>query len=375
MTTRGSLLKLMAECGEEMRRIPDCRFSSDNCGKAHPDVIASMTLANDLPAARPYGECSVTKKAGSMVREALGVPMDTHVRFVTSGTGANVLGLSLACGRPYFSIILAKCAHVGNWTAGACEHELGVKLIFIEGDKIEPAALMAVLKKSDSGPEYFTFPKVITLTQANEMGVIYTLHELEAIRSIANEYNLLVHIDGARFMNACVALADDNGFTPQEAARRVAALADIISFGGAKNGLATAEAVVIKSNVVADETEVKAAQKQKLLIVSKARYIASQFIAYMNEDLFVENAVNANRKASYLAGQLKKHPGIIHVDCPQTNQIMACMSPATYSKLATAYAVFPWSEGADGNLVVRIITSWDTTDEDCDAFVKALGSV
>eukprot|EP01059_Diplonema_ambulator_P006746 TRINITY_DN16356_c0_g1_i1.p2 TRINITY_DN16356_c0_g1~~TRINITY_DN16356_c0_g1_i1.p2 ORF type:complete len:369 (+),score=139.37 TRINITY_DN16356_c0_g1_i1:40-1146(+) len=359
--------RILGEVRGELLKTPSCMFASDNTGGAHPEVMDAVREVNDLPAVAPYGECLVTQTAVAVMRKELALGDDTHIRFVTSGTAGNVLGLSLACSRPYHAVVTSKCAHIQTNTVGACENVFGAKMHSLQSEKVLVEELRPLLEHCSVSPEYYTIPKVVSITLSTEYGDVYSMEEMAGIKALCKEYNVLLHVDGARIGNACVALGEAMGITAEEVMRQVVDLADVMTLGGAKNGLFNAEAVVVKSHVCPAAVEVKAASKQQSLIISKARYASVQYLAYFTESLWVRNARNANNMAMLMYNLLKDKPTVQHVDPPVTNQLFVSVSKEQLEVIQKRYMVYPWGT-RDGATVIRLVTSWDTDEEGCRGF-------
>eukprot|EP01060_Flectonema_neradi_P010265 TRINITY_DN17380_c0_g1_i1.p1 TRINITY_DN17380_c0_g1~~TRINITY_DN17380_c0_g1_i1.p1 ORF type:complete len:367 (+),score=68.82 TRINITY_DN17380_c0_g1_i1:47-1147(+) len=364
--------KILSACTKRIRQGLDFQFASDNTTACHGDVLEAMQLVNDVPTP-PYGECEITKTASDMVRLSLGLEQeDAHVRFVTSGTGGNVLCLSMACSRPYHSIVVSKCAHVATYTVGACENIIGCKVNIIPNDKITASQLRNLLESCSVYPEYSSIPKVVSITQPTEYGEVYSLDELREIKEVAQNFELFIHIDGARLPNACVALGKQSGMHPSQVLKEIGQIADLITFGGAKNGLGVAEAVVIKKHVCSSYVEVKAAMKQIGLVVSKCRFLSSQFIAYLADDLWLKNAEGSHAAASTLFNMLRDGK-VSDAKPPVTNQLFVNVTKAQLESLQSKFAVYPWGDETDkGEIPIRIVTSWNTTDESCRELANLL---
>eukprot|EP01061_Rhynchopus_euleeides_P008150 TRINITY_DN17187_c0_g2_i1.p1 TRINITY_DN17187_c0_g2~~TRINITY_DN17187_c0_g2_i1.p1 ORF type:complete len:352 (+),score=140.09 TRINITY_DN17187_c0_g2_i1:152-1057(+) len=299
----------------------------------------------------------------------MGLDERDTVSFVTCGTAGNILGLKVGTSHPVHSLVAAQSAHVTCNTAGAVERMLGCKTHLTPAEKVTPEALDSIASTCSESPEFYTIPRAVTLTLATELGEVYSVEELQALREVAEQHNMLVHIDGARLSNACVALAGEG--VPEEMLRRVVALADVVTFGGAKNGLGTAEAVVVKRSAVENPNVVRAASKQMGMVVSKARFVSSQFIAFFSEGLWVRNARHANAMARALQARLS---GIPEIDAPLpvTNQLFVTMPEGRFAQLGARYHVYPWSFPGEGLVTCRFVTSWSTTEEEIDGVAQLM---
>ena len=346
-------------------------FASDNTGGMHPDILSAVQLANDVPATAPYGECVVTKAAEDLLRRELGLAERDVVRFVASGTGGNTLGLAMGLGATYQSIVAARCAHVATNTVGAVEKMLGARTLLLPDKKVRADALRKLVQGCHESPEFYTFPKVVTLTQPTEYGELYSFAELEEIRQVADDLGMFVHIDGARVANAVVALSDGPD-ADAATLKRLLALCDAMTWGGAKNGAGVAEAVIVKQTLGRGRLEVSAASKQMNLVVSKLRYVSAQLIALFTEGLWARNARHANEHARLLHTLLS--PEAVSVALPETNQVFATITRAQLSKLLEHYELYYTEDDGPNHATVRIVTSWDTADSECRHLASLLGA-
>ena len=363
--------RAMSACIQRAGKGLDYQFASDNTTGCHSQVMEAMQMANSV-SAPPYGDCEFSKTASTMLKTELGLKEDdAHVRFVASGTGGNVLCLSMACSRPYHSIIVSECAHVANYTVGVCENIIGCKVNIINENKITAPLLNKLLESSAVYPEYSSIPKVVSLTQPTEYGDVYTIQEMNEIKEIAKKFNIFIHVDGARIASACVALSEQMNKPSEDILKEICEIADLVTFGGAKNGLGTVEAVVIKKNVCESIIEVKAAMKQIGLVVSKTRLLSSQFIAYLSDKLWLSSAEASHKAALNLFRLIESKT--IKSSPPVTNQLFVTISKSQLTSLQTKFAVYPWGdETEDGNIPIRIVTSWNTSEEACSQFCDLL---
>jgi len=307
-----------------------------------------------------YGGDDTTKKAKEAFKKLFGKDIDVY--FVYSGTGANILALRTIL-QPFEAVIAPRTAHININECGSIEALSGAKIITVNGKngKLTPKDLECVME--GVGSEHFSQPKVISITQCTEMGTLYSVDEIRALCEFAHNHDMYVHIDGARISNAIAAL--DSSVKEMLTDTGV----DVISFGGTKNGMMFGEAVVFLNKKLAKNAMYF--RKQSGQLASKLRYISAQFLALLEDNLWLESAHNANQMTKLLYKQVKALSGVKITAPVETNMIFAQINPKIIPKLQGKS--FFWVEDEQNN-EVRWVTSWDTTKEDVDAFVKLLRS-
>ena len=335
-------------------------FGSDNQAGAHPQVLAAIEAANEGHA-HAYGDDPWTARAKEILLERLGP--DADVAFVFNGTGANVVCLAAAC-RPWESVICARTAHINVDECGAPEHIAGVKLVAIDtpDGKLTPDLVAPEL--SGFGFEHHAQPRVISISQLSEYGTLYTSAEVAALAAVAHEHGMLLHMDGARIANAAVALD-----VPIRAFTADAGL-DLLSFGGTKNGMLAAEAVVLFG--ASRGKHLPYVRKQSGQLSSKMRFVAAQFIAMYDGDLWHRCAAHANEMAARLAAGAQA-VGVSVTQSPQANEVFALLPRDHAAQLIERFHFYVWDERpGDTHVEVRWVTSWDTTAEEVDGLIAAL---
>ncbi|MFL5464826.1 MAG: threonine aldolase family protein [Gemmatimonadaceae bacterium] len=334
---------------------PGRAFASDNWAGVHPEVLAAMAAANvgHVPS---YGADPYTREAEDRIRAALGE--DAEVFLVFSGTAANVLCLGSMV-RSHQGVICAETAHVHTSECGAAEKHIGCKLLTVPSPhgKITVAGIAEHLHHI--GNEHHIQPRAISITQATEYGTVYTPQEIRVIADFAHTHSLLLHMDGARIFNAAAHLN-----VPLRAITSDAGV-DALSFGGTKNGLVAGEAVVFFKQVLADDFEFK--RMQAMQLSSKMRFIAAQFSALLTNDLWRRSAQHANNMASLLAKELETVDGIALTQPVEANEVFAIMPRRIVPKLQEQWPFHIWNESTTE---ARLITSFDTTEEDIADFVE-----
>ncbi len=335
-------------------------FASDNSATVHPAVLSAIAAANDGHAIG-YGHDSYSRTVEQRVEQAFGER--SRAFFVFNGSAANVLCLRAAC-RPWQAVICAATAHINVDECGAPEALAGVKLLSTPtaDGKLTPARVRSLIARL--GDEHAVQPAVVSITQCTELGTVYSESELRAITTLAHENRLLVHMDGSRLANAAAALGTSLRAITSDAG------VDLVSFGGTKNGLLGAEAVVLISDRLADGFEY--IRKQTLQLASKMRFLAAQFDALMHDQLWLSNARHANAMAARLAAAVRELPDVEITRPVETNAVFAKLPAAATEQLHERFAFYPWDESIGE---VRWMCSWDTTEDDVDELAAAVRDV
>lgn len=338
-------------------------FASDNNSGVHPAVMEAMVNANKDHAVG-YGDDPWTRRAEEAFRREFG--QDASVHFVFLGTAANVLSLS-ALTRPYNSVVCARTAHINVDECGAPERLLGCKLAACPGrdGKIAPGDVAPVLH--DLGNEHHNQPRVISITQSTELGTLYRPDEIKALAELAHANGMFLHMDGARIANA----AQAQGLTLAQATRDLGV--DALSFGGTKNGMMYGEAVVFFRPGLA--RELRFLRKQSMQLASKMRFISAQFCALLEGGLWRENAANSNAMARLLGERAAEVPGVTLTRPVETNAVFARIPAQAVEALKREYFFYVWNPEPAEAPEVRWMCSFDTTREDVEGFVEALGRV
>ena len=330
-------------------------FASDNNAGIHPEIIKAIKVANEGHVIA-YGDDYITARAVKVFQKHFGP--DIAVYFVFGGTGANVLGLQ-SITESHHAIVCAETAHVNVDECGAPEKFTGCKLIALPtpDGKLRVEQVKPFLHAF--GNEHHVQPRVISISQATEMGTVYTRKELKTLSTFAHENNMLFHVDGARICNAAVSI----GATLKEITADVGV--DVLSFGGTKNGMMYGEAVVFFDKKLA--TNFKYIRKQGMHLPSKMRYISAQFEALLSGNLWRRSAAHANRMAHVLANELAKIPKIKITQPVESNGVFAVVPPKYIPRLQKKYFFYVWNEEISE---VRLMASFDTTERDIQDFVK-----
>ncbi len=332
---------------------PRKSFGSDNHSGTHPAVMRAIVEANTGDAIA-YGEDPWTEEAVSEIRRLAGARGEVYL--VLNGSGANVLGLGLLLGR-HEAVICAESAHINTDECGAAERVLGTKLLTVPAPDGKLTPELITTRLAGRGDEHFAQPGVVAITQSTEFGTCYTLDELRAVREFCTANGLRVFLDGARLANAAAYL----GCTLAD----LAGNADVLSFGGTKNGAMGAEAVIVME--AADTVNARYLRKQQGQLTSKMRFLGAQFNALLANDLWLANAAHANAMAARLAAGLSGIPGVDVVYPVQADAVFARLDPRHIAELQRDWTFYVWDES---NSIVRWMTAFDTRESDVDVFLS-----
>ncbi|UCB46743.1 MAG: low specificity L-threonine aldolase [Spirochaetota bacterium] len=335
-------------------------FASDNNSGIHNKIIEAIQKANEGHCIA-YGDDQFTETAVDRFKEHFGDDIDVY--FLFTGTASNVLGLK-ALTRSFHSIICTEVSHLNVDECGAPENFLGTKLVIISSkdgklrrSQIEP--LLDVF-----GNEHRAQPKAISITQPTEMGTVYSIEEIKDLARLAHKNGMWFHMDGARIANAAASLGTDLKTITRDAG------VDVLSLGGTKNGMMVGEAVVFFDKKISKDF--KYIRKQGMQLGSKMRYLSAQFEAYLSDNLWLNNAKHANSMAKLLASELEKIAGITITQKVEANGVFAIIPQEHVKAIQKEYFFYVWiKEGP----VVRLMTSWDTTEDDVIGFIKTLKKI
>ena len=346
-------------------------FTSDNAAGVHPKILASVERAADGPA-MAYGNDPVTEQAVNRIREVFEAPQ-AGAYLVATGTAANSMALSCLC-QPWSTIYTHQGSHIENDECGAPEfYTGGAKLTLLDGDqaKIDPKALDDKIRSAASHGVHNVQNGALSITQATELGAIYTLDQVKHLTAMAHEAGIGAHMDGTRFANAVARL----GCTPAEASWKAGV--DILCLGATKNGAMAAEAVIIFDAAKAWEFELR--RKRGGHLFSKMRFVAAQMDAYLADGLWLSMATHANAMADRMAAGLVGAPGCKLLNTVEANMLFIEMPMATHRRLQAAGARYYPSEGGqdengpdDAPFKARLVCSFETTEAEVDKFVALL---
>ncbi len=335
-------------------------FASDNNAGVHPDILTALTEVNDGHVIA-YGDDPYTEKASAQLREIFG--QETEVFFVFIGTAANVLGLSTVT-QSYHAVICPETAHINVDECGAPEKFSGCKLLTCSTPDGKLTVDMIASHMHGIGFEHHVQPRMVSITQATELGTVYTVDEIREIARYTHEHGMLLHMDGARISNAAVSLGSD--FYEMTGGAGV----DVLSFGGTKNGMMYGEAIIFFDKALCKDFKYR--RKQGMQLASKMRYIAAQFSVFLENELWKENASHANRMAKKLYASVKDIPGLEVTRQVESNAVFARIPSHIITALQDEFFFYVWDEELSE---VRWMCSFDTTEADIESFASLLRSM
>jgi threonine aldolase len=336
--------------------VPGNQFASDNYAGICPEAWEAMAFANKGYAGS-YGDDAWTTKACESIRELF--ETDCEVFFVFNGTAANSLALASLC-HSYHSIICHETAHVETDECGASEFfSNGTKVLLVPGEngKVDLDAVQHTVERRQD--IHYPKPRVLSITQATELGTVYSVAEMKKIAEVAARLSLKVHMDGARFANAIASL----GVAPKEITWQAGV--DVLCFGGTKNGFAVGEAVVFFNRELAYEFDYRCKQAGQL--ASKMRFLAAPWTGTLQSGAWLQHAGHANASARQLEQLVTGIPGVIVKYPCQANSVFLQMSPRLIEALHQRGWHFYTFIGT-GN--ARFMCSWETRAEDINALVQ-----
>ena len=340
-------------------------FASDNAGPALPQVMQRLTEAN-TNYQMPYGNDTIMDEVRQTLRDLFEAP-EAAIYLVATGTAAN--SLALACyTNPWDTIFCSPVAHIHEDECNAPEfYAGGAKLTLVPGtDRMTPDALRTAISGEQTRGVHGPQRGPVSITQVTELGGVYSLTELQSLSAVAHEFDLPVHLDGARFANALVALE----CSPAEMTWKVGV--DIVSFGGTKNGCMGVEAVIFFDPKKAWEFELR--RKRGAHLFSKHRYLSAQMAGYLSDDAWLNAARKANANCTHLHKGLKANGAhILHA--VEANIIFATLPRATHQKLQDGGAVYYVMDGdvavgdPDEPLMARFVCDWSLGTDQIDEFL------
>ncbi len=336
-------------------------FCSDNVAGASPAILEALTRAG-TGAVMPYGADPLTAKVEARLCEIFETDMIAYL--VATGTAANSLSLSAMC-PPYGAIYCHPESHANLDECNAPEFFTGgAKLVTIDGadGKIDAAALETALAAGWAGVEHHAQPAAVSLTQASEAGTLYTADALAAISEVCRAHGLGLHVDGARFANALVALDCSAADISWRAG------VDVLSFGATKNGALAAEAVLFFRSGLTEGFRFR--RKRAGHLFSKMRFLSAQMDAYLEGDLWLGNARHSNAMARRMADGLAGIAGAEFLYTVEANELFVHMPAALREGLEEdGFKFYAWAPG--GPECVRLVTAFDTDADAVSAFVES----
>ncbi len=339
----------------DLIRHPAQQFASDNYAGICPEAWTAMHAANTghTPA---YGNDPWTQQAADAFRTLFAT--DCEVFFAFNGTAANSLALASLC-QSYHSVICSSLAHIETDECGAPEFfSNGSKLLTATSPdgKLTPHAVRQLAtSRSDI---HFPKPRVVTITQPTETGQVYSVAEIQALSAVCREWGLTLHMDGARFANACAHLGCD----PADITWRAGV--DVLCFGGTKNGMAVGEAILFFDPTLAQDFDYRCKQAGQL--ASKMRFLAAPWIGLLDSGAWLRNAERGNACAARLAAQVQGLPGVSLMFPVQANAVFLQAPAAVLAGLRERGWLFYTFIGGGA----RFMFAWDAQEERVDALAQ-----
>lgn len=332
-------------------------FASDNYAGVHPEVLAALADANGGHQIS-YGEDVYTARLTEVMSGHLG--RDVEVFPVFNGTGANVLALASML-PPWGAVVCAETAHINTDENAAPERVAGLKLLTVPTPDGRLTPELVDLQAWGWGDEHRAQPLAVSITQTTELGTCYTPEQIAAICDHAHARGMRVHLDGARIANAAATLdLPLRAFTTDVGV-------DVLSFGGTKNGLLGAEAVVVLNPEAS--AGLPYLRKMDMQLASKMRFLSVQLVALLEGDLWLRSARHANAMARRLRDAVIDLPDVTVVRPVEANAVFAVLPPGVADRLRERFRFYDWNP-ATGE--VRWMCAFDTTEADVDAFAAAL---
>ena len=336
-------------------------FASDNYSTVDPLVFEYLQKIN-VGHEVAYAADSVTEEATTLFKQTFGD--DINVLFVPTGTGANILGLKLLFQKPYDALYCSSVSHVYEEESGALAANTGAQIFTLSHSKgkISLEDLKSDVDMRLALEFHSAQPKVLSIANSTEYGTYYEADEIKAFADFCHDHSMYLHMDGCRLVNVAAKL--NTGL--RELSRDLGV--DVLSLGGAKNGLMNAEAVVIFN---APESDLLRMQKQAMQLISKMRYVSGQFVPYLVDEHWRVNANNANTLAQRLAVGLKQRLGdrLTLTQPVDTNQVFCIVPEDVIKKLRhEKHLFYDWNTPGE----VRFVTSWDSTEQEVDDFLRCI---
>jgi threonine aldolase len=333
-------------------------FASDNYAGVLPEVMQALQNAN-IAHARSYGSDEITKRCINLFKQIFDADVDVY--FVFNGTGANLLSISAAT-QSYNAVLCADISHIYNDESSAPESVTGCRFFPLKANEKGKLDIPVIEERlTRKGDVHYPQTKLLSITQSTEYGTIYTSDEIKTISGLCKKNDLFLHMDGSRFFNAAASLSCELKDISTSAG------IDILSLGGTKAGMMFGEAVVVFNKKLNEHIAYK--QKQIIQLASKTRFIAAQFEAMLNYELWRKTATHSNKMAQLLYNTLSRYPQIKVTKPVEANAVFAEIPKAWYEHLQQHFPFYIWKEST---MEVRLMCAFDTTEEDIMGFDKAL---
>uniref|UniRef100_A0A7S1KSU3 Aromatic amino acid beta-eliminating lyase/threonine aldolase domain-containing protein n=1 Tax=Percolomonas cosmopolitus TaxID=63605 RepID=A0A7S1KSU3_9EUKA len=351
-------------------------FSSDNYSGVHPAVLQKLHQKNqEIPFAPAYSDHK--QEVERSLRQRVFDNEGLDVWMVGIGTAANVLGIRTCLRSNYESVICASQSHIRVHELNCMELFSGAQVIEVPVDTETGGKIQIEQVRKILVPErdcHSTRPRVLSLTSPTEFGSVYTMHELKAFSELCKQYDMFLHLDGARFANAVAAMGGIN------AAVEIGKYIDVLSFGGTKNGMMGAEAVVFMNHPHRTPfhlDEFERIRKQGLQLFSKTRFLTYQFEALLEDDLWLKLGEKSNRYAKEIASAITElNSPLVSLHTPlETNQIFARVRRDLVTALNEEFKFYTWEELDDGYNIIRLVTSSEIPQDVVNVFIEKLQSL
>lgn len=334
-------------------------FFDDYSEGAHPRILDTLSRTN-LDQEPGYGEDSLCREAIRLIKEKV-QNQDVDVHFVSGGTQANLIAFASML-KPYESVIAPASAHINIHETGAIE-ATGHKIHEVTGTdgKISPNEITEVVARHTD--EHMVKPRAVFISQATEVGTIYQKTDLEAISTTCKEHGLYLYLDGARLGSALASSEVDTTMAD------LPKVVDMFYIGGTKNGALLGEAIVIVNPSLKENFRFYLKQHGALL--AKGRVLGAQFVGLFRDNLFFELAQHANSLARKLANGIREC-GYGFLVPPSTNQLFPILPDTLIDQMKDMYGFYPWSKIDEKRSAIRLVTSWHSSEECINEFLRDL---
>lgn len=338
-------------------------FKNDYSEGAHPQILNKLMETNLIQQAG-YGLDEYTDEAKSVLKHKMG-NQDASIFFVTGGTQANLLVISSLL-KSHEAVISAETGHIYANETGAIEAK-GHKVIPVksENGKLNAINIEQILKKYQLGP-HVVKPKLVYISNATELGTVYTKEELKSLYTICKANDLFLFIDGARLGHALMAKNGDLDL------KDMSKYCDAFYIGGTKNGALIGEAIVF--NKPSDCIDFDFILKQNGALLAKGRILGIQFLELFRENLYLDLANHANSMAEILSKAFAQH-GYSSLVEGTTNQLFPILPNSLINTLSKDFEFYVWQQIDADHSAVRLITSWNTDVQKVQLFVDLLAKL
>ena len=335
-------------------------FKNDYSEGVHPDILNAI-LETNYTQQVGYGEDDYCNEAKKLIITAIKNP-NARIFFVAGGTLANLLVIGAAL-KPYESVISAETGHINTNETGAIEftgHKVN-SIATLDG-KLTPIHIQSVLDQHTNFPHQVK-PRIVYISNATELGTIYTKSELQKLSTFCKEKKLLLFMDGARLGNALTSLENDLSL------EEIAALVDVFYIGGTKNGAMFGEAIVVTNPFILEDLDFH--MKQKGGLMAKGRFLGVQFSTLFKDNLYLDLAGHANQQAMKIKNKLQEL-GFDFLSETSTNQIFPILKNHQIEILLKDFEFYVWKKIDGEHSAIRLITSWATPDDAVERFIAHL---